>query len=126
MRFNVRLMLRPRYLLECCMYPPPDYAWPRAVAGAPMKALAAAILFGTSVAAPAQAAESNAPVAEMESVVVTASGFEQNVVDAPASISVIPRQKLEQGNYRDLNDALRDIPGVIITSNGDKDRKSVV
>lgn len=101
------------------MYPPPDYAWPRAVAGAPMKALAAAILFGTSVAAPAQAAESNAPVAEMESVVVTASGFEQNVVDAPASISVIPRQKLEQGNYRDLNDALRDIPGVIITSNGD-------
>src|SRR5690606_39796507 len=80
---------------------------------------APAILFGTSVAAPAQAAESNAPVAELESVVVTASGFEENVVYSPGSISVIPRQKLEQGNYRDLIDALRDIPGVIITSNGD-------
>src|SRR5690606_17981569 len=36
-----------------------------------------------------------------------------------ASISVIPREKLEQGTYRDLNDALRDIPGVIVTGNRD-------
>lgn len=51
----------------------------------------------------------------LNTVVVTASGFEQDIIDAPASISVIPREKLEQGAYRDLTDALRDVPGVIMT-----------
>ncbi|NYT58749.1 ligand-gated channel protein [Alcaligenaceae bacterium] len=54
-------------------------------------------------------------VARMESVVVTASGFEQDIIDAPASISVIPREQLERGAYKDLTDALRDVPGVIMT-----------
>lgn len=89
----------------------------QAVAGRWPRALGAAVLAGAASPAWTQAGPDN--VAEMETVVVTASGFEQNVVDAPASISVIPREKLEQGMYRDLNDALRDIPGVIITSNSD-------
>lgn len=54
-------------------------------------------------------------VRTLDTVVVTASGFEQNIVDAPASISVVPREKLEQGSYKDLHDALRDVPGVILT-----------
>ena len=46
---------------------------------------------------------------------MTASGFEQEISQAPASISVITRQELEQGAYRNLHDALRDVPGVILT-----------
>ncbi|MFA7668927.1 MAG: ligand-gated channel protein [Burkholderiaceae bacterium] len=58
----------------------------------------------------------------LDTVVVTASGFEQNIVDAPASISVVPREKLEQGSYKDLHDALRDVPGVILTPSDNNSR----
>jgi len=51
----------------------------------------------------------------LEQVVVTASGFEQNVKDAPASISVISREELEKGSFRDLTDALREVQGVAVT-----------
>ena len=34
----------------------------------------------------------------MDTVVVTASGFEQQIQDAPASISVITRQDLERSS----------------------------
>ncbi|WP_417330219.1 ligand-gated channel protein [Halomonas cupida] len=55
---------------------------------------------------------------ELNDVVVTASGFDQQVVDAPASISVITREDLEKRYYRDVTDALRDVPGVIVTGGG--------
>jgi outer membrane receptor for ferrienterochelin and colicins len=48
----------------------------------------------------------------MDEVVVTASGFEQKITDAPASISVISRTELEKRPYTSLNDALRDIEGI--------------
>lgn len=54
----------------------------------------------------------------MGEVVVTASGFEQAVEDAPASVTVIPRQELEKKAYRDVTDALRDVPGVVVTGGG--------
>ncbi|MDY8110832.1 TonB-dependent receptor [Fulvimarina sp. 2208YS6-2-32] len=54
-------------------------------------------------------------------VVVTASGFEQNVADAPASISVIPREQLETGQFRDLTDALRAVQGVSVTGNANEE-----
>lgn len=102
------------------MHPPSYTPRPATDTGLALKILSAAILASVTTGAFAQVvSETPAGVTQLESVVVTASGFEQNVVDAPASISVIPREKLEQGNYRDLNDALRDVPGVIITSNGD-------
>ncbi len=47
----------------------------------------------------------------METVVVTASGYEQNVTEAPATISVLTREQLENRSYKDLTDALSDIPG---------------
>jgi len=53
--------------------------------------------------------------AEDDTIVITASGFEQTIKEAPASISVITRQDLENKPFRDLTDALRDIPGVTIT-----------
>ncbi|WP_244490732.1 TonB-dependent receptor domain-containing protein [Aureimonas frigidaquae] len=51
----------------------------------------------------------------LDTVVVTASGFEQTVADAPASISVITRQDLDRGQFRDLTDALRNVQGVSVT-----------
>lgn len=54
-------------------------------------------------------------VKQLDNIVVTASGFEQAVEDAPASISVIPRVELEKKAYRDVTDALKDVPGVVIT-----------
>lgn len=75
-----------------------------------------ALTLGSNIApAIAQTAASADAVTTLNTVVVTASGFEQDIIDAPASISVIPREKLEKGAYRDLTDALRDVPGVIMT-----------
>lgn len=48
-------------------------------------------------------------------VVVTAAGREQQVKDAPASISVINRETLERAPYGQVTDVLVDIPGVTIT-----------
>ncbi len=75
-------------------------------------------LFLASLASTSLAQE----VKTLDTVVVTASGFEQNIVDAPASISVVPREKLEQGSYKDLHDALRDVPGVILTPSDNNSR----
>lgn len=51
-------------------------------------------------------------------MVVTASGFAQQIKDAPASISVITRDDLDKKPFRDLTDALKDIPGVTVTGGG--------
>ncbi|MDR7342649.1 outer membrane receptor for ferrienterochelin and colicins [Pantoea alhagi] len=48
-------------------------------------------------------------------MVVTATGFEQKIQDAPASISVITKKQLEDKAYRDVTDALKDVPGVVVT-----------
>ncbi|MCC5902429.1 MAG: ligand-gated channel protein [Halomonas sp.] len=57
----------------------------------------------------------------LDDMVVTASGFEQQITNAPASISVATREQLEKGYYRDVTDALRDMPGVIVTGGGGGD-----
>ncbi|OOE67011.1 ligand-gated channel protein [Salinivibrio kushneri] len=54
-----------------------------------------------------------------ETMVITASGFEQATAKAPASISVISRDQLEDRYYRDVTDALKRIPGVVVTGGGD-------
>ncbi|GGD28536.1 ligand-gated channel protein [Aureimonas glaciei] len=46
---------------------------------------------------------------------MTAAGFEQSVADAPASVSVITREDLDRGQFRDLTDALRNVQGVSVT-----------
>ncbi|MFJ2983426.1 MULTISPECIES: TonB-dependent receptor domain-containing protein [unclassified Pseudomonas] len=50
----------------------------------------------------------------LEEVVVTASGFAQQVEDAPASITVIEGEDLRRKSYRDLGDAVRDVEGVTV------------
>ncbi len=53
-----------------------------------------------------------------ETLVVTASGFEQVVRNAPASITVISADDLAKGSFRDLTDALRSVPGIYISGGG--------
>ena len=58
---------------------------------------------------------------EMEVIVVSASGFEQLLKNAPASVSVINQEELQQRFYRDLTDAMTDVPGVVVTGGGDRE-----
>lgn len=53
-------------------------------------------------------------------IVVTASGFEQKVTDAPASISVIDREALEEKRYGSLAEALEDVEGVDVGASAGK------
>lgn len=58
------------------------------------------------------------PAISEDTIVVTASGYEQQIKSAPASISVINREELSNKPFRDLTDALKDIPGVVVTGSG--------
>src|SRR5690606_9620569 len=69
-----------------------------------------ALAFAAPVAADTGARD---PV-DFDAVVVTASGFEQKITDAPASISVISREELERKQYANLAQALGDVEGVDI------------
>ncbi len=79
-----------------------------------------AVTIATSFAVSAAA---NPPVTTepaVEVMVVTAAGYEQQLKQAPASISVISREELSKRFYRDALDAMLDAPGVIITGGGDR------
>lgn len=82
--------------------------------GFTLKATRMSILLGAAVgsalATPPAAAQQ--AVQTLDTVVVTASGFEQDLKSAPASISVISREQLEEKSYSDLADALRDVEGI--------------
>ncbi|MDI3424851.1 catecholate siderophore receptor CirA [Enterobacter cancerogenus] len=71
-----------------------------------------------SLALPVVAAESG------DTLVVTASATEQNLKDAPASISVITQEDLKRKPVQNLKDVLQDVPGVQLTNEGDN-RKGV-
>ncbi|WPU24564.1 catecholate siderophore receptor CirA [Cedecea neteri] len=57
-----------------------------------------------------------------ETLVVTASATEQNLKDAPASISVITRDELQKKPVNNLKDVLQNVPGVQLTNEGDNRR----
>src|SRR5690554_7482334 len=75
------------------------------------------------MAAPALAdtetVESDKPFTVSE-VVVTASGFEQRVEQAPASISVLSREELQETRYQSLAEALANVEGVDVGASAGK------
>ncbi|MCC5867726.1 MAG: TonB-dependent receptor [Gammaproteobacteria bacterium] len=74
-----------------------------------------ATLAGLAVAitlSPALAAETRA----IEEIVVTATASEQRLRDAPATMSVITRDRLVERPVRDVLDAVRELPGITLTS----------
>ncbi|MFT4247992.1 MAG: TonB-dependent receptor [Pseudomonas sp.] len=62
----------------------------------------------------AAALAEQAATTTLDEVVVTASGFEQRIEDAPASITVITGEQLRSKAFRSLTDALRDVEGVAV------------
>ncbi|WP_066161908.1 TonB-dependent receptor domain-containing protein [Aliarcobacter skirrowii] len=59
-------------------------------------------------------------------VVTSASGYEQKITDAPASISVITQEDLQKKPYANLLDAVKDIEGVDIGETTDKSGQGTV
>ncbi|MBK5144858.1 catecholate siderophore receptor CirA [Budviciaceae bacterium BWR-B9] len=59
-----------------------------------------------------------------DTMVVTASAVEQNIKDAPASISVITGEDLQKKPVQNLKDILQEVPGIQLTNEGDN-RKGV-
>jgi outer membrane receptor for ferrienterochelin and colicins len=55
---------------------------------------------------------------QLETVVVTAGGYEQLIADAPASISVLTREQLTKQPFHTLQDALRNVEGVTVAGGG--------
>ncbi len=73
---------------------------------------------------PVQAEENKTSISESEDqMVVTASGFSQQKKEAPATISVIDRQQLDEKPNRNVAEAIQDLPGVNVGS-GSSDMSS--
>ncbi|RBO84021.1 TonB-dependent receptor domain-containing protein [Marinomonas aquiplantarum] len=53
--------------------------------------------------------------AELSELVISASGYEQEVTEAPASITVIDQETINQGAYKDITEVLSHVPGVFAT-----------
>jgi len=75
-------------------------------------ALAFAFLLPGATAAQ-ETTETDEPIL-IEQIVVSASGFEQSLINAPATITVLDRDALLRTPVRSLSEALRGVPGVDI------------
>ncbi|TVQ92950.1 MAG: hypothetical protein EA400_03145 [Chromatiaceae bacterium] len=65
---------------------------------------------GAALLSPAMALRAEVEI--LPTMVVTAAGFEQEIVNAPASITVVTRAELERQQVNSLADALRNLEGV--------------
>lgn len=79
---------------------------------------AAALPFVFTVQAAAADPELPVSANAVETIVVTATGNEQSLEDAPASISVVSRDEIELIGGGDLSDTLAAEPGIMLTGAG--------
>ncbi|GAA5631591.1 colicin I receptor [Acinetobacter calcoaceticus] len=80
--------------------------------------LTISVLGGMMALAHAAEIQANKDAVQLEKIVVTASGFEQDIKKAAASISVLTQEEINKKAYRDVTDALKDVPGVVVTGGG--------
>lgn len=80
--------------------------------------LTISVLGGMMALAHAAEIQVNKEAVQLEKIVVTASGFEQDIKKAAASISVLTQEEINKKAYRDVTDALKDVPGVVVTGGG--------
>ena len=79
---------------------------------------AAALAVATAISTGAAHAQNQAGTSDTrdasksQDIVVTAAGYEQDIVKAPASITVIDRAELEEKRFGSLAEALQDVQGV--------------
>lgn len=74
-------------------------------------AVSVLLVLNTTVAASEQVTEKT-NTTQLDTIVVTASGSEVNIKDAPASISVITSEDIERQPFNSLAEVLSDLPGV--------------
>ncbi len=56
---------------------------------------------------------------KLQTIVVTATGYEQDLAKAPASITVIDREELDKREYNDITDVLRNTClGSVVSGSG--------
>ncbi|MFT3811943.1 MAG: TonB-dependent receptor [Acidovorax sp.] len=73
---------------------------------------------GASAPVPPAAVEAEPAATLAEVKVVSAAGFEQDIRNAPASISVIKSEELENKQFSSLQDIAREVPGVAVIGSG--------
>ena len=62
----------------------------------------------------------------LDQIVVTAARVENKLIDTPANVAVVTAEDIEKRNYQSAADALKDVPGVIVTFSGGSREKHVV
>ena len=72
------------------------------------------VFVGTLAVLAASIALANQDAVRLADTVVTASGFEQKITEAPASISVISQEDLQQNRFSNLAQALDNVEGIDI------------
>ena len=77
-----------------------------------LRPLAVAILGVTAASAHAETNNTTVPVTQLSTIVVSAAGFEQDIKNAPASISVVTKEDIEKKNATSIADLLADVPGI--------------
>ena len=79
------------------------------------------MLASAALPAAAMAAEVPQDAVTLDQVFVTASGFEEDAKKAPASISIVTKEDLTNKPYRDVRDALAQVPGVSLNGGPEGD-----
>ncbi|MET0239844.1 MAG: TonB-dependent receptor plug domain-containing protein, partial [Sphingobium sp.] len=69
------------------------------------------LVLAIAATAPARAEEAD-DATTADTIVVTAAGYEQKIREAPASISVLDRQNLQDKRFGSLAEALQDVQGI--------------
>jgi outer membrane receptor for ferrienterochelin and colicins len=76
------------------------------------KLIAASISLLLSTNTMAEQLDTNDNLSDIEVLVVTASGYESTIAEAPASISIVNSEQIKQQPVKDLVDVLKNLPGV--------------
>src|SRR5690606_37758295 len=85
-----------------------------------LRPLAVAILGVTAASAHAETNNTNVPVTQLSTIVVSAAGYEQKITDAPASITVLSQDDFKTKRITSLADALNGVEGVDISPSAGK------
>lgn len=87
--------------------------------------LAISVLLALSHVANAEEQKNNTETNKLDTIVVTASGYEQSVTNAPASISVITAEEIAKKSYSNITDVLKNVPGVFVQGGGSNQSVSI-
>ena len=79
-----------------------------------LRPLSIALLGITTTSAFAETTSQPDSLRKLDTIVVSASGFEQDIKNAPASISIVTKDDIEKKNATSISDLLSDIPGIDI------------